>query len=83
MNANFSDILRTDFKIYLEPVLATGCAHIAEKIGCKTRSKYVRYAVIRALIQDGYPLNQLSDKFDRFYNCSKINSDHRVITPVR
>ena len=67
MKANFSDILRTDFKIYLEPVLATGCSHIAEKIGCKTRSKYIRYAVIRALIQDGYPLCQLSNKFNAFY----------------
>ena len=77
MRPNFSDIIRKDFKIYLEPVLATGCDHMAGKVGCKTRSKYIRYAVIRALIQDGYPLDKVSKKFDDFYNCSKIKGIHK------
>jgi hypothetical protein len=80
MESNFSDISRKDFKIYLEPVLATACDHQAGKVGCKTRSKYIRYAVIRALIQDGYPLDKVSDKFLDFYNCSKIRVPNRGMT---
>lgn len=70
---NFSTVLRKDYKIFLEPLLATACGHMALKIGCRTRSKYIRYAVIRALISDGYPLKEVSNKFDTFYKCSKIN----------
>ena len=61
-----SDKFREKIPFYCEPILATGCAHQGEKLGI-TRSKYVRYAVIRALIQDGYPLNKLSSKFNEFY----------------
>lgn len=64
---NFSDVLRMDYKVFLEPLLATGCDHMAGKVGCGTRSKYIRYAVIRALIQDGYPLSEVSGKFNSFY----------------
>ena len=40
--------------------------HQGNKLGI-TRSKYIRYAVIRALIQDGYPLDKITDKFQKFY----------------
>jgi hypothetical protein len=61
-----SDKFREKIPFYCEPLLATGCAHQGEKIGI-TRSKYVRYAVINQLIKDGYPLNKLSSKFNKFY----------------
>ena len=67
MKCKQSDLIRSDYKIYLEPVLASACEHQASKTKCRTRSKYIRYAVIRALIQDGYPLNRVSKKFDLFY----------------
>ena len=65
MECKYSDIIRNDYKIYLEPILATRAFEMAQKIGCKTRSKYIRYAVIRALIADGV---ELSDKFNSFIN---------------
>lgn len=65
MKARWSDKIRSDYKIYLEPILATGCEHQGNKLGI-TRSKYIRYAVIRALIQDCYPLDKVSKKFDKF-----------------
>jgi len=76
MKCSFNDRIRVDYKGYMEPLLLTGCSHQAKKVGCKTRSKYIRYAVIRALIQDGYPLNKLSHKYDPFYR--KINQCVRV-----
>jgi len=66
MRLKWSDKLRCDYKIYLEPILANGCEHQGNKLGI-TRSKYIRYAVIRALIQDGYPLDKITDKFQKFY----------------
>lgn len=66
MMVELSDKIRCDYKVYLEPILATGCEFQGNKLSI-TRSKYIRYAVIRALIQDGYPLNKLSKKFDKFY----------------
>ena len=63
---SMSDLLRMDYKIYLEPLLSRACDLMASKIGCRTRSKYIRYAVIRSLIQDGYPLDKVSDKFKPF-----------------
>jgi hypothetical protein len=67
MKAKWSDKIRVDYKGYMEPLLLTACEHQATKCGAKTRSKYIRYAVIRSLIQDGYPLNKISKKFDKFY----------------
>lgn len=68
MKANISDKIRIQYNGYMEPLLLSGCNHIASKIkGCRTRSKYIRYAVIRCLIADGYPLNKISKKFDKFY----------------
>ena len=51
----------------MEPILLTACEQQAKKCGARTRSKYIRYAVIRALIQDKYPLNKISSKFNKFY----------------
>jgi len=62
-----SDMIRVDYKGYMEPLLLSACGYQAKKCGARTRSKYIRYAVIRALIQDGYPLKDESKKFDIFY----------------
>jgi len=78
MKIKQTDSLRCDYKIYLEPILATGCQYQGNRLQI-TRSKYVRYAVIRALIEDDYPLNKLSKKFDKFY-AHKINDLHRGMT---
>ncbi len=69
--AQYRDNTRKDYKIYLEPVLNTGCKARGSVLGI-TKSKYVRYCVIRCLIMDGWPLNKISSKFDEFYkllNC--------------
>jgi len=56
--------------------------HQGNKLGI-TRSKYIRYAVIRALIQDGYPLDKITDKFQKFYakenQLRKILSDFWIV----
>lgn len=67
MKIKDNDSFRIDYKGYMEPVLLKACEHQAKQCGAKTRSKYIRYAVIRALIEDGYPLNRLTKKFDKFY----------------
>ena len=66
INENYSDLLRMDYKGYMEPVLLTGCNHQAGKLKI-TRSKYIRYAVINQLIRDGFPLKNISCKFNAFY----------------
>lgn len=66
MKANFSDTFRIDYKGYMEPVLLTALNHIAEKMGI-TRSKLIRYAAIKLLIEKEYPLNCISNKFNAFY----------------
>ena len=63
---NYSDILRQDYKGYMEPVLLSACNYQASKLNI-TRSKYIRYAVINQLIKDGFPLNRISNKFNDFY----------------
>ena len=63
---NYSNILRFDYKGYMEPILLTGCNHQADKLKI-TRSKYIRYAVINQLIRDGFPLKSISNKFNAFY----------------
>jgi len=68
---SMTDLVRLDYKVFLEPVLARGCEAMAKNVGCVTRSKYVRYAVIRALIADGYPLGSVSGKFDKFIALDK------------
>jgi hypothetical protein len=67
VKAIWSDKIRVNYTGYMEPILLTACNHQATKCGAKTRSKYIRYAVIRALIQDGYPLKDVSKKFDKLY----------------
>lgn len=60
-----SDIFREDYRVYLEPVLAEEASKMAVKVGCKTRSKFIRYAVINQLLSDGCALPK---KFDPFKN---------------
>ena len=66
MKANFSDTFRVDYKGYMEPILLHALNHEAGKIGI-TRSKLIRYAVIKLLIEKGFPLKSLSNKFNDFY----------------
>jgi len=75
---SFSIVLRQDYKIYLEPLLATACKHIASKKGL-TRSKYVRFAVINQLISDGYPLENIEyNKFGAFSSTLKYGMKERA-----
>ena len=62
MIAKFNDTIRKDYRVYLEPVLATACAHQAEKVGVRTMSRYIRRAVIYMLKTDGYPLDSVTKK---------------------
>lgn len=55
--------IRNNYKIYLEPELAEKAANMANKIGCRTRSKFIRYAVINQLLLDG---EKLSEKYNPF-----------------
>ena len=71
MKANFADKFRNDYKIYLEPLLATACMHEGKKLKL-TRSKFIRYAVIRLLIEKGYPLKNITSKFNDFYKVIRI-----------
>jgi hypothetical protein len=71
MKAIYSDVLRMKVHVFLEPLLETGCKHMARKVGAGTSSKYKRYAIINQLIQDGYPLDRLSRKFAAFYKSLK------------
>jgi len=66
MKANFSDIIRVDYKGYMEPLLLTALEHEGNKIGI-SRSKMIRYACIKLLIERKYPLNHISNKFNDFY----------------
>jgi hypothetical protein len=67
MKISWSDKITKDYRVYLEPILATACLHQSKKCGLRTMSKYIRRAVIRSLKDDGYPLDIVSSKF------SKIN----------
>lgn len=62
MKANFSDVVTKDYRVYLEPLLAAACSHMALKVSCRTMSKYIRRAVIRQLNEDGYPLSRVTSK---------------------
>jgi len=66
MKANFSDKFRVDYKGYAEPILLHACNHEANKMGI-TRSKFIRYAIIKLLIEKNFPLKKLSNKFNDFY----------------
>jgi hypothetical protein len=63
MKARWSDKIRRDYRVYLEPVLATAAAHQAGKVGVRTMSRYIRRAVVLALKADGYPLDSVTPKF--------------------
>jgi len=74
MVAVVSDIIRKDYRVYLEPVLATACVHQAKKIGVRTMSRYIRRAVVMALKADGYPLDSVTRKF------IKVKMLHKGVT---
>jgi hypothetical protein len=74
MISMWSDKIRKDYRVYLEPVLATAAAHQAGKVGVKTLSRYIRRAVVLALKFDGYPLDQVTEKF------KKINVLYKGVT---
>lgn len=48
-----SDAIRREYSSYLEPALADACAQQAKRVGVRTRSRYVRRAVILALRAEG------------------------------
>lgn len=79
MKAIFSDKLRNNYKIFLEPILATAATHCGKKLNI-SRSKYIRYSLIRSLIEDKYPLNKITTKFDPFYKALKNKKIHEGIT---
>jgi hypothetical protein len=66
MKLNDSDKIRVSYNGFMEPCLLTACKHQGSKLKI-SRSKYIRYAVIKKLIEDGYPLNHISNKFNMFY----------------
>jgi len=74
---NYSDSIRKDYRVYLEPIIAFKSNEAAEKIGCKTMSKYIRYAVICQLFRDGF---KLSEKFEPFRNVANNNSIDKGVT---
>lgn len=74
MIAIMSDIIRKDYRVYLEPVLATACSHQAKKVGIRTMSRYIRRAVVMALKADGYPLDSVTCKF------RKVNMLYKGVT---
>ena len=77
MRLRNSDKIRNDYKIYLEPILATACEHKGNNLNI-TRSKYIRYFVIRCLINDGYTLNKITDKFNKFYKHQLVRQGNDV-----
>jgi len=64
------DSIRLDYRVYLEPVLAQAARSRAGKVGCRTLSKYIRYAIINQVLRDGYPLETVSQKFKPF--CDRV-----------
>jgi hypothetical protein len=66
VKAKYSDIFRESYKGYAEPILLTAATHQGSKRKI-SRSKYIRYALINQLIRDGYPLKDISSKFNGFY----------------
>jgi hypothetical protein len=63
MKALFSDAIQIDYKAYAEPVLLTAMTHQAKKVGM-TRSQYIRDTMIKRVVNDGYPLGKVSNKFN-------------------
>lgn len=66
MKLEWSDKIRKDYKIFLEPILASACMFKGKQLKL-TRSKYIRECIIRCLIVDQYPLNKVSHKFKNYY----------------
>ena len=73
VKANFTDLFRVQYKGYAEPLLLTAAEHQGKKLKKKiSRSKYIRYAVINQLIRDGYPLKNITNKFNDFYRAIDV-----------
>lgn len=72
-----SDMIRKDYRVYLEPVLATACSHQAMKVGVRTMSRYIRRAVVYMLKMDGYPLDSVTRKF------IKVKVLHKGVTSYK
>ncbi len=62
----YRDGNRKDYKIYLEPLLNTGCKAKGKEYNL-SKSEYGRLCVIRCLMLDGFPLNKMTEKFDEYY----------------
>lgn len=82
MSIQFDTTQRRETKVFLENLLKTGCSHEGKKLGL-SRSKFIRYAVIEKLIKCGYPLNEITDKFDYFYKWLENKEVNRVMTTYR
>jgi len=62
MKAIWSDRIRVAHKVYLEPVLITGCRHRAGKGDERTVSRWGREAIIRRLLDEGFPLREVAPR---------------------
>lgn len=60
MIATTNDRIRTDYKVFLEPMIAQACSFVAERDGTKTRSKFLRKWAIIGLLIEGYPLDRIN-----------------------
>jgi len=70
--------LRRQINIFIEPILIKACETQAIKIGCKTRSKFIRYSIINNLLLLNYPLVNISEKYKPFLE--KFNKQIKSIT---
>lgn len=59
MIAAASDVLRHDYRVYLEPCVAVACGALAGQVGVRTVSRYIRRAVLLTMRRDGYDVRQL------------------------
>jgi hypothetical protein len=60
--------LRRQVNIFLEPLLIKACELEANEIGCRTRSKFIRYSIINNLLLLKYPLIEVSEKYKPYLN---------------
>ncbi len=74
--AQYRDNIRKDYKIYLEPVLNTGCKTKGKEYEI-SKSEYARLCIIRCLILDGFPLSELTNKFNEYYKMLKFVWDRQ------
>ena len=79
----FDDNIRKETTVFLEHILRTAANHLAKKAGCRTMSKYIRYAVINQAIRDGYPFQKFTKKFNPFYNKLNYKRLNNAITALK